>query len=108
MYMKRGGITMLEFFLELIFEILFEIIIEFLSSLIKNKWVTRILNIIFVIVLLLILGSLMTFGSYLITVLRYKEAAVIFGVFILLIVGVIVQIRRIIRQKEEERWNFLG
>lgn len=97
----------MEFLLEILFEIFFEVIVEALHDIVKGKWMKRILRLLFVLVLLSILISLTTLGAYLLSIKEIKEAICIFGVLLLLITGVILQIKKMIHNKEERQWNFM-
>lgn len=98
---------MMEFLLEILFEILFEVGLEALHGMVKSKWIKRFLRLLFILVLLSIFVSLITLGAYLLSIKEFKEALCIFVVLTMLTIGVILQIKKIIHEREERQWNFM-
>lgn len=98
---------MMEFLLEILFEIFFEVIVEALHGVVKSKWIKRCLRLLFILVLLSIFVSLITLGAYLLSIKEIKEALCIFIVLSLLTSGVILQIKKMIHEREERQWNYM-
>lgn len=98
---------MMEFLLEILFEIFFEVIVEALHGVVKSKWIKRCLRLLFILVLLSIFVSLITLGAYLLSIKEIKEALCIFIVLSLLTTGVILQIKKMIHEREERQWNYM-
>lgn len=94
----------MEFLLELLLEIGLEIALDIGQGFIKNKWLIRIMNVCFGIVMLIMLGGLIMLSAALLKDAEYKAACSILFLIVGIVVGGIYHVKKVIRRKEDQRW----